>query len=131
MKWSELLTRMDSVREKVEGNTLSLLVEYRVRLRALHGEQMAEEVPEGDEFANEIIQLIYPYYVPPPEPVIDPLLACVPDDTVARKMTDKPGTKRMLADSVAGASLIIQPRENPFVPQAPDLEEVTEEELAK
>lgn len=128
MKWNEILESIDSAREAHPEEAERLLA-LRRELRLVHnGKDLMSDIPENDELANRLIRAVAPYVPAKPEP-IDDLAACVPVEE--QRAPDKPGSKRVAAASVEGASLVIEPRENPFVPKKPVLEDADEDTVGK
>src|SRR5690348_6944120 len=113
MKWGELLQQLDAA---------------RVELRQRHGKELDKEIPEGDTLAQSIQQDVALAPAPSaPEPTpLDSLLACAPSDPVPEhKIQD------VIYRGDGEGRMVILKRDTPLILREPDLEEVTEEELAK
>jgi len=115
MKWRELLTRLD---------------ELRMQLRAEHGKELDKEIPEGDELAadiKEVMQLDSAVSVlhPQQSTTLDDLFAIAPEPEAQR------GVQDIVERGSGEGRMLVMARETPLIVRPPVLEEVTEEELGK
>jgi hypothetical protein len=114
MTWRELLTRLD---------------ELRIQLRAEHGKELDKVIPEGDELAadiKEVMQLDSAVSIlhPQPSTQLDDLFACAPSPSAN-------SVKEIVERGDGEGRMLVMERSTPFVVRKPDLVEVDEKELGK